>query len=98
MNEGQNITFTNMNITAFSNVSTSSAHNTDGWDIYRSDQVVLKDSVINNDDDCVSFKPSIYHIPPMINQYAYPSCLDSTNVFVDNLDCTGSQYVVFIRS
>lgn len=32
--------------------------NTDGWDIYRSDQVVLENSVINNGDDCVSFKPS----------------------------------------
>ncbi|KAF8489679.1 glycoside hydrolase family 28 protein [Gautieria morchelliformis] len=72
INEGHNVTFANINISASSNVSTSAAHNTDGWDIYRSDQVVLRDSVINNDDDCVSFKPN------------------STNVLVENLDCTGS--------
>ena len=25
----------------------------DGWDIYRSSQVTITDSTINNDDDCV---------------------------------------------
>ncbi|KAJ1566602.1 hypothetical protein HK405_009135, partial [Cladochytrium tenue] len=40
--------------------STSShvAKNTDGWDTYRSDSVVIQNSVINNGDDCVSFKPN----------------------------------------
>ncbi|KAK7725800.1 hypothetical protein SLS63_007955 [Diaporthe eres] len=46
--------------------------NSDGWDTYRSDRVVIQDSVIINTDDCVSFKPN------------------STNVVVQNLDCTGS--------
>ncbi|EON99138.1 putative exopolygalacturonase protein [Phaeoacremonium minimum UCRPA7] len=46
--------------------------NSDGWDTYRSDRVVIQDSVIVNTDDCVSFKPN------------------STNVVVQNLDCTGS--------
>lgn len=32
--------------------------NSDGWDIYKSDAVVLQDSTINNGDDCVSFKPN----------------------------------------
>ena len=54
-----NVTYSNINISA---VSTSSAKiaNTDGWDIYRTDKVVIKDSVINNGDDCVSFKPSTF--------------------------------------
>ncbi|KAJ8113962.1 hypothetical protein OPT61_g4048 [Boeremia exigua] len=46
--------------------------NSDGWDTYRSDRVVIQDSIILNTDDCVSFKPN------------------STNIVVQNLDCTGS--------
>jgi len=46
--------------------------NSDGWDTYRSDRIVIQDSVILNTDDCVSFKPN------------------STNIVVQNLDCTGS--------
>lgn len=29
-----------------------------GWDVYRSSNIVIQDSVINNGDDCVSFKPN----------------------------------------
>ncbi|KAM5360119.1 hypothetical protein ACJZ2D_013978 [Fusarium nematophilum] len=32
--------------------------NSDGWDTYRSDNVVIQDSFIDNTDDCVSFKPN----------------------------------------
>ncbi|KAI0380975.1 glycoside hydrolase family 28 protein [Hypomontagnella monticulosa] len=32
--------------------------NSDGWDTYRSDRVVIQDSFIRNTDDCVSFKPN----------------------------------------
>ncbi|KAI0840402.1 glycoside hydrolase family 28 protein [Hypoxylon sp. FL0890] len=32
--------------------------NSDGWDTYRSDHVVIQDSYIHNTDDCVSFKPN----------------------------------------
>lgn len=39
--------------------SKNDAKNTDGWDIFRSDNVVIADSNINNGDDCVSFKPSM---------------------------------------
>ena len=48
------------------------ATNTDGWDTYRSDNIVIQNSKINNGDDCVAFKPN------------------STNILVQNLDCTGS--------
>ncbi|KAJ7904790.1 glycoside hydrolase family 28 protein [Mycena leptocephala] len=71
VNEGKNVTFNNITINAAS-TSSHGAANTDGWDIYRSDTVVIKNSVINNGDDCVSFK------------------VDSTNVLVSNLNCTGS--------
>ncbi|KAI8170292.1 Exopolygalacturonase A [Colletotrichum sp. SAR 10_70] len=33
-------------------------NNTDGWDTYRSDNIVIQNSVIDNTDDCVSFKPN----------------------------------------
>ncbi|KAI1081031.1 glycoside hydrolase family 28 protein [Whalleya microplaca] len=32
--------------------------NSDGWDTYRSDRVIIQDSFIDNTDDCVSFKPN----------------------------------------
>ncbi|KAJ7063543.1 glycoside hydrolase family 28 protein [Mycena amicta] len=61
VNEGKNVTYSNINIQAVS-TSTHFISNTDGWDIYRSDQVTIKDSLINNGDDCVSFKPNSTNI------------------------------------
>ncbi|KAJ7037716.1 glycoside hydrolase family 28 protein [Mycena alexandri] len=75
VNEGKNVTYSNITINAAS-TSSHGASNTDGWDVYRSDQVVIKNSVINNGDDCVSFK---------VRRMSY-----STNILVSNLNCTGS--------
>ncbi|KAI0352041.1 glycoside hydrolase family 28 protein [Trametes cingulata] len=61
VNEGQDITFRNISISAVS-TSKNAAKNTDGWDIFRSDNVVIADSTINNGDDCVSFKPNATNI------------------------------------
>ncbi|KAI9064784.1 glycoside hydrolase family 28 protein [Trametes sanguinea] len=61
VNEGQDITFRNITISAVS-TSKNAAKNTDGWDIFRSDNVVIEDSNINNGDDCVSFKPNATNI------------------------------------
>ena len=57
VNEAQNIVFRNISLSAVS-TSSNEAKNTDGWDIYRSDNVVIDKGTINNGDDCVSFKPS----------------------------------------
>lgn len=38
--------------------SKNPAKNTDGWDTYRSSNVVIQNSHIDNGDDCVSFKPN----------------------------------------
>lgn len=57
VNEGQRVVYDNINIKAASTSSTS-AKNTDGWNIYRSDDVAILNSVIVNGDDCVAFKPS----------------------------------------
>ncbi|KAL0563204.1 hypothetical protein V5O48_018871 [Marasmius crinis-equi] len=57
INESRNVTFSNITISAAS-TSSNPAKNTDGFDTYRSDNIVIKDSVIHNGDDCVSFKPN----------------------------------------
>ncbi|KAG5927019.1 hypothetical protein E4U42_002702 [Claviceps africana] len=36
--------------------------NSDGWDTYRSDNIVIQSSTVINDDDCVSFKPNSTNI------------------------------------
>ncbi|KIJ37292.1 glycoside hydrolase family 28 protein [Sphaerobolus stellatus SS14] len=51
------VEYRNINISSVS-FSSAPAANSDGWDIYRSDHVTIRDSTINNDDDCVSFKPN----------------------------------------
>ncbi|KAJ6546980.1 pectin lyase fold/virulence factor [Mycena capillaripes] len=76
VNEGKNVTYDNIHINAVS-TSTHGASNTDGWDVYRSDQVTIKNSIINNGDDCVSFKSS-------------SEFTDSTNIIVSDLNCNGS--------
>jgi galacturan 1,4-alpha-galacturonidase len=52
-----NVVFSNLTISGFSQ-SNNTAKNTDGWDTYRSSNIVIQNSVINNGDDCVSFKPN----------------------------------------
>ncbi|KAK0451691.1 pectin lyase fold/virulence factor [Armillaria borealis] len=59
--ESNDVTYSNINITAVS-TSKNKIANTDGWDIYRSDTVVLRDSSILNGDDCVSFKPNTTNV------------------------------------
>ncbi|KAK5656940.1 hypothetical protein OQA88_3462 [Cercophora sp. LCS_1] len=52
-----NVVFDAIDI-AGASVSRNTAKNTDGWDTYRSRDVTIMNSVINNSDDCVSFKPN----------------------------------------
>ncbi|GJJ09196.1 hypothetical protein Clacol_003418 [Clathrus columnatus] len=56
-----NVEYRNINLRSVS-FSSSAAANTDGWDIYRSDHVTIRNSVIVNDDDCVSLKPNSTNI------------------------------------
>ncbi|KAK0631402.1 exopolygalacturonase [Immersiella caudata] len=56
-----NVVFNNIDI-AGASVSQNMAKNTDGWDTYRSRDVTIMNSVINNSDDCVSFKPNSTNI------------------------------------
>jgi galacturan 1,4-alpha-galacturonidase len=43
-------------------INSNPAKNTDGWDTYKSDSIVIQNSIINNGDDCVSFKPNSTNI------------------------------------
>ncbi|OKL62514.1 Exopolygalacturonase X-1 [Talaromyces atroroseus] len=56
-----NVLFDGLDISGKS-TSVNPAKNTDGWDTYRSENIVIQNSVINNDDDCVSFKPNSTNI------------------------------------
>ncbi|CAD6441728.1 8f28391f-bece-4afc-b165-64c327e63043 [Sclerotinia trifoliorum] len=56
-----NVVYNNINISGGSS-SKNPAKNTDGWDTYRSDNIVIQNSNINNGDDCVSFKPNSTNI------------------------------------
>lgn len=51
--------------------------NSDGWDIYRSDSIVLQDSIINNGDDCVSFKPNSTNIVVQVSQSQANACIEA---------------------
>ena len=94
VNEAQNVVFRNISLSAVS-TSSNEAKNTDGWDIYRSDNVVIDKGTINNGDDCVSFKPSESPRDVKVGYARADSGLtDSTNILVSNLACNGSQYVL----
>ncbi|KIJ62472.1 glycoside hydrolase family 28 protein [Hydnomerulius pinastri MD-312] len=59
--QSTNVTYRKMNISTTSYSSNPTA-NSDGWDIYRSSYITIEDSTINNDDDCVSFKPNTTNV------------------------------------
>ncbi|KAF8313638.1 pectin lyase-like protein [Clavulina sp. PMI_390] len=59
--QSKGVVYKNITLTSKSS-SSNAAKNTDGWDIYRSDNVTIENSTIVNGDDCVSFKPNSTNI------------------------------------
>ncbi|PCH35371.1 glycoside hydrolase family 28 protein [Wolfiporia cocos MD-104 SS10] len=59
--QSTNVTYRNLYINSFS-YSNAPAKNTDGFNTYRSSYVTITDSIINNDDDCVTLKPNSTNI------------------------------------
>ncbi|KAF3904580.1 Exopolygalacturonase [Orbilia brochopaga] len=57
----KNVIFDNVSMAGGSSSANAPA-NTDGWDTYRSDNIVIQHSKIDNHDDCVSFKPNSTNI------------------------------------
>lgn len=51
------VVFQDINISGYSQDNIT-AKNTDGWDTYRSSNLVIQNCIVNNGDDCVSFKPN----------------------------------------
>ncbi|KAF9047506.1 glycoside hydrolase family 28 protein [Panaeolus papilionaceus] len=103
VNEGQRVVYDNINIKAASTSSTS-AKNTDGWNIYRSDDVAILNSVIVNGDDCVAFKPNATNVRvenldctgshgiSVGSLGQYPGMFDIVeNVFVKNIKMSKAQ-------
>ncbi|KAI0764410.1 glycoside hydrolase family 28 protein [Trametes elegans] len=86
VNEGQDITFRNISISAVS-TSKHAAKNTDGWDIFRSDSVVIADSDVINGDDCVSFKPNATNV--LVSNL---SCNGSHGISVGSLGQYAGEY------
>ncbi|KAF4626191.1 hypothetical protein G7Y89_g11972 [Cudoniella acicularis] len=73
------IIFDSMTLTSASNNS-NPAHNSDGWDTYRSDAVTIQNSYVSNNDDCVSFKPNSTNILVQNMQ-----CINSHGISVGSL-------------
>ncbi|KAF8761394.1 Glycosyl hydrolases family 28 [Rhizoctonia solani] len=59
--ESSDVVYEYITVNSVSN-STADMRETDGWDTYRSDGITIRDSVIHNGDDCVSFKPNSTNI------------------------------------
>ncbi|CAL1711768.1 unnamed protein product [Somion occarium] len=86
VNEGKAATYRNITISAVS-TSKNAAKNTDGWDIYRSDNVIIVDSTVNNGDDCVSFKPNSTNV--LVSNL---SCNGSHGISVGSLGQYAGEY------
>ncbi|KAH9940304.1 pectin lyase-like protein [Amylocystis lapponica] len=107
--QSTNVTYRNIHINSYS-YSSSPAVNTDGWDIYRSSYVTIEDSVVNNDDDCVSFKPNSTDIAVSnmwcngshgvsvgsLGQYAGETDIVA-NVYVRNITMLNAEYGARIK-
>ncbi|KAM0326697.1 hypothetical protein ACHAQA_006568 [Verticillium albo-atrum] len=76
-------------------ISKNIAKNTDGWDTYRSDSVVIQNSVINNGDDCVSFKPNSTNIVVQGLQCngSHGISVGSLGQYIDEFDIVENVYV-----
>lgn len=86
-----NVVFNNFDISGYSS-SSNEAKNTDGWDTYRSSDITIMNSVINNGDGTYSSNtPSNKRYMP---DNSKTDCVsfkpNSTNILVESLWCNGS--------
>ncbi|KAH7349020.1 extracellular exo-polygalacturonase-like protein [Pyrenochaeta sp. MPI-SDFR-AT-0127] len=61
VSNSRNVVYSGLDLFSTSN-NGNFEKNTDGWDVYRSDNIVIENSTITNGDDCVSFKPNSTNI------------------------------------
>lgn len=87
--ESQDVIYEYITVNSVTN-STADMRETDGWDTYRSDGVTIRDSIIHNGDDCVSFKPNSTNIVVRNLQ-----CTESHGISVGSLgEIAGVQDIV----
>lgn len=69
--------------------------NSDGWDTYRSDYIVIQNSVIDNTDDCVSFKPNSSNIVVQGLQCtgSHGISVGSLGQYIDQYDIVENVYI-----
>ncbi|KAF1952874.1 pectin lyase-like protein [Byssothecium circinans] len=88
------VTFSRINIAGRS-MSKNPAKNTDGWDTYRSSNIVIQNSHIDNGDDCVSFKPNSTDIvvQNLICNGSHGISVGSLGQYVGEVDIVKNIYV-----
>ncbi|KAH9888717.1 glycoside hydrolase family 28 protein [Xylariomycetidae sp. FL2044] len=69
--------------------------NSDGWDTYRSDSVVIQNSYVDNTDDCVSFKPNSTNVvvQGLVCNGSHGISVGSLGQYVDQYDIVENVYV-----
>ncbi|KAF6799485.1 exopolygalacturonase [Colletotrichum sojae] len=75
--------------------SSNPAKNTDGWDTYRADGIVIQNSRIDNGDDCVSFKPNSTNVvvQNLICNGSHGISVGSLGQYVGTYDIVENLYV-----
>ncbi|KAF9870663.1 exopolygalacturonase [Colletotrichum karsti] len=58
ISNSSNVLISDFDLNVLQTNKSAPAKNTDGWDTFRSSNIVIQNSRINNTDDCVSFKPN----------------------------------------
>ncbi|KAI1824356.1 polygalacturonase [Xylaria intraflava] len=83
-----------MVLTAKSSNSVS-VKNSDGWDTYRSDHIVIQNSVVDNTDDCVAFKPNSTNIvvQGMRCNGSHGISVGSLGQYIDEYDIVENVYI-----
>ena len=71
--------------------------NRNSWDTYRSDNIVIQNSRIDNGDDCVSFKPNSTNIvvQNLICNGSHGISVGSLGQYVGEVDIVKNIYVSF---
>ncbi|ORY93961.1 pectin lyase fold/virulence factor [Syncephalastrum racemosum] len=105
MRDTKNAVFENLRIRSYSN-SQHAAHNSDGFDVYRSENVTIRNSEVINNDDCVSIRANSTNIlienlycfgshgisVGSLGQYARDGEYDfASNIYVHNITCDNCQ-------
>ncbi|KAK8870023.1 hypothetical protein IAR55_000593 [Kwoniella newhampshirensis] len=89
------VTYSNIQIHSRSSNASAPAANSDGWDIYRSTYVTIRDSNVQNGDDCVSFKPNSTYmtVENMICNGSHGISVGSLGQYAGETDIVANVYV-----